>query len=435
MGMAYAQTGQGERGIHYLERAIGVWESPAAHDIPNRGEEMSRALFNLAFAYEQNDRIDDALQRYQQAVEINPQFGDAYLQMASLRNKQQDYEQVVTLLRRAIPLLPDQPSLYMHLGDTLNNMKRWDDAVTSYKQGLALEPSNAKWHVHIGDALLNLRHLDDALIHYTAAVKMSPNDETAVIGLLDVKQELADWRDWDSLLNKVRQAIKRTLSSKQASPLSPYQSLFIPLTPKEQMDIAVSWATPAIADARRAVSWTSPYHKQKRALETKVEVISNGSNDDSNKADGVVRRNRKLRIGYLSRRFHNYAGTQLMLRVFGLHDRSRVTVYAYANGASDNSEQRQTVSHDSDVFVDVYGMTPQQAATKIANDGIDVLIDYDGAHNFNSLSILALRPAPVQLTYLGFAGTSVPLFFASVNPFGLLIIFNIVYDGHRVHVV
>ncbi len=117
-----------------------------------------------------------------------------------------------------------------------------------------------------------------------------------------------------------------------------------------------------------------------------------------------------------------FAGTQLLLRVFGLHDRSGFEVYSYANGPDDGSTERAVVQRTSDVFrgeckaaatasgsgsaaeeVLLHARTPLQVAQLIASDGIDVLVDYDGAHDFNSLAVLALRPAPVQISFLGFA--------------------------------
>ncbi len=97
-----------------------------------------------------------------------------------------------------------------------------------------------------------------------------------------------------------------------------------------------------------------------------------------------------------------------MLRVFGLHDRTKVKIYSYSNGPDDDggSLERQIIRNTSDVFRDISLMEKAQAAAIIAEDKIDILVDYDGAHSFNSMQLLALRPAPIQMTWLGFPGTS-----------------------------
>lgn len=109
---------------------------------------------------------------------------------------------------------------------------------------------------------------------------------------------------------------------------------------------------------------------------------------------------------YLSRRFERYPGTQLMLRLFERHSREKVRVFAYAFGAGDGSDERATVQADADVFRDVSMLTARAAAQTIHQDGVQVLIDYDGVHDFNSVALLAHRPAPVQVTWLGFAGSA-----------------------------
>jgi predicted O-linked N-acetylglucosamine transferase (SPINDLY family) len=115
---------------------------------------------------------------------------------------------------------------------------------------------------------------------------------------------------------------------------------------------------------------------------------------------------RQLRLGYISRRFEDYPGTQLMLRVFGGHERARFHVSSFAHGPEDGSSERATVRETSDSFVDISTATSAAAAAALRDAELDVLIDYDGMHGFNSMEVLSLRPVPLQLTWLGFAGSS-----------------------------
>ena len=99
---------------------------------------------------------------------------------------------------------------------------------------------------------------------------------------------------------------------------------------------------------------------------------------------------------YISRRFEQYAGTQLMLGIFGTHDRARVSVASFAHGPADGSNERERITRDSDVFMDVSSLSPSAVAEAVRQQRVDVLVDYDGAHQFNNLLVLAHRPAPVQ---------------------------------------
>jgi protein O-GlcNAc transferase len=242
------------------------------------------------------------------------------------------------------------------------------------------------------------------MVHYERAVELAPSHEAgeAVVGLWHVKTELADWTNWTSILTKMRTSITDALSYGRPSPLSPYQSLFLPYPQQVQQSIASSWSSRHISEARQAAGWKRHYYKQ----QIDKEPIPGAVVVDEDGFGTTVSRQRQLKIGYISRRFEEYAGTQLMLRIFGLHNRERVHVTCYAHGPDDGSMERSVVRRDCDRFDDVSLLSPHQVATKIASDRIDILIDYDGAHNFNNMAVLALRPAPIQVTYLGFAGTS-----------------------------
>jgi protein O-GlcNAc transferase len=119
----------------------------------------------------------------------------------------------------------------------------------------------------------------------------------------------------------------------------------------------------------------------------------------------------KIRIGYLSSDFHDHATSHLMLGLFGAHDRNRFSIYAYSCGPDDGSDYRRRVAADCDAFVDLSQMDSIAAARRVNADGIDILVDLKGYTRQNRLEIAALRPAPIQVSWLGFPGTSGADFF------------------------
>ncbi len=118
-----------------------------------------------------------------------------------------------------------------------------------------------------------------------------------------------------------------------------------------------------------------------------------------------------LRIGYLSSDFQDHATAHLMLGLFGAHDRTKVSVHAYSCGDDDGSAYRARVVDDCDAFVDLAGVDTIAAARRIHDDGIDILVDLKGYTRRHRLDIAALRPATVQVAWLGFPGTSGADFF------------------------
>lgn len=117
------------------------------------------------------------------------------------------------------------------------------------------------------------------------------------------------------------------------------------------------------------------------------------------------RSNERLHIAYLSADFRKHAVAVLIKDMFSLHDRSRFTVSAYSLRPSDHSRERQTIEANCDRFIELYDLTNEEAAQRIRDDRVDILIDLTGYTRFGRPEILARRPAPVQVQYLGFAGS------------------------------
>ena len=111
-------------------------------------------------------------------------------------------------------------------------------------------------------------------------------------------------------------------------------------------------------------------------------------------------------VGYLSNDFRNHPIAHLTVGLFRLHNRNRVKVYCYSYGINDGSWYRERISQDCDRFIDLRNLSFAEAAKCIYNDQVDILVDLMGHTTGNRLEICALRPAPIQVNYLGFPGTS-----------------------------
>ena len=113
----------------------------------------------------------------------------------------------------------------------------------------------------------------------------------------------------------------------------------------------------------------------------------------------------KITIGYLSEQFRNAATGHLTAGLFGLHDRKRFNILAYSIGKDDRSVCRQRIEKSVDLFRDISKSSNIEAATRIQEDKVDILVDLIGWMHGHRVGIMARRPAPVQVNYLGFPGT------------------------------
>ena len=112
-----------------------------------------------------------------------------------------------------------------------------------------------------------------------------------------------------------------------------------------------------------------------------------------------------LRIGYLSADFHQHATSQLMVQMLECHDRSAFEVTLLSTGPDDGSELRRRISNAAEHFEELRGRSFESIAQRVRELGIDILVDLKGATYDTLLPVLAHRPAPLQVTWLGFPGT------------------------------
>lgn len=113
----------------------------------------------------------------------------------------------------------------------------------------------------------------------------------------------------------------------------------------------------------------------------------------------------RIRIGYLSSDFHDHATAFLMIELFEQHDHQQFELFAYSYGASDGGAMRSRLEATFEHFVDVEALDISATAERIHADGIDILIDLKGFTRGTRTEVLAHRPAPVQVNYLGYPGT------------------------------
>jgi predicted O-linked N-acetylglucosamine transferase (SPINDLY family) len=116
----------------------------------------------------------------------------------------------------------------------------------------------------------------------------------------------------------------------------------------------------------------------------------------------------RIRLGYLSNDFQDHATAMLLIETLEAHDRGQFELYAYSYGGADAGKMRQRCVDAFDGFTPIGALSDAQAGQAIHDDGIDILIDLKGFTRDTRTSILALRPAPVQVNFLGYPGTLGP---------------------------
>ena len=336
------------------------------------------ALYNLGLVLHETDRFEEAEAYFRRVVAIEPSDADALFHLGALLQRRMQLEEAAETFRLALRHTPDNPQLWMHLGDvgiarlTHGSLS---EAAECFRKALELQPDSANAHFRLGHVHHFAGRLDEAVRSYQAALKLEPGTVAFAASLLTEMQQLCDWLHLDELCESQR----RSVLERPEQPVQPFGLLSIPSTPIEQRACAQNFS---------------------RLLAASV------ASDRQRLAFGFDRAPRKrLRLGYLSADFHGHATAYLAAEMFELHDRSRFEVIAYSYGPDDSSPIRARLQRGFERFVDVRSLSHADAATAIHEDGVEILVDLKGYTVHARPEIMALRPAPVQVNYLGYPGT------------------------------
>lgn len=347
---------------------------------------------------------------YQRAIQAAPRDYRAWDGLGLCLDDMGEGESAIGAYQRALAAKAGDAGTLCHLGIALRRQHRFAEALSAAGQAVACEPGRAEAHHLLGTIHQEAGDMPGAARHYRRAIELSPaaietrsNLATVLIRLDEFGPAIAEFRvvlaadpthesasaglysalraacDWDAA-----EAIEPDLASLTADALAAGRR------PAETpLSFLVRSADP-MAALPVAAAWTADHARRAQPPLERPPHASRG----------------RIRLGYLSGDFRDHAVAQLSAAVFGLHDRARFEVFAYGVNADDGSAPRRRIAGGVDRFVDVGGLGDRQLAARIAEDGIDILIDMNGITAANRLGAFALRPAPVQACWLGYPGTT-----------------------------
>jgi predicted O-linked N-acetylglucosamine transferase (SPINDLY family) len=197
------------------------------------------------------------------------------------------------------------------------------------------------------------------------------------------------WCEWDDFEAWPAHAL-RALADPDANALSPFHLLSLPgVSAAQQHEGSVRWmAARLIASAADRALLAAEFAAQAAAASAQVAAP-----------------HARIRVGYLSCDFHQHATALLMVEMLEAHDREHFELHAYSYGADDGLGMRQRLQASFEHFSDITALDDMQAARAIHADGIDILVDLKGYTAGTRTALLTYRPAPLQVSFLGYPGT------------------------------
>lgn len=335
------------------------------------GARDAEALFRQGRDSAAAGRSEDAIEHYRDVLALDPGRADALTNLSTILAARGHVAEAAELAQRARALVPDNAEIANNCAVVLHQGGRTAEAADGYREALAIDPSHAGAWANLGVALQELFRFDDAAQAFEQALALQPGFGAAKVEAIKIRRHICDWTRFEAdraeLLALVGQSVDAVFT---------LLLMAFPSTAAEQL-----------ACARQHMA---------RLVAEPVGV------------DGRVRPppGRRLRVGYLSHDYREHPVGRLLPELLAQHDRGAVEVFGYALGLDDPGRVRARIRRGCEHFVDLHGLSDGDAATRIVADGIDVLVDLTGPTSGARLGILARRPAPVQVSFLGWPGTT-----------------------------
>ena len=350
--------------LYRWDEAIAGYDQTIALD-----SRHAKAFCNRGVALERLGKKLEALESYDRAVDLNPDDSLAYFNRGVILKDLAQLQQALANYERAVELNPEYAEAWVNRGNILQELGRHEEAIASCDRAIAINPALVPAFKTRGSSLHSLQRYEAAIDSYDRAISLDAQSPYLLGMRRYAQMHLCDWNGISSDKEDFCNALKRGQSA-----CTPFMLLALIDSPALLRTAAETWVRDNCPPATVG--------------ECRIRAKSE-----------------RLHIGYFSPDFRNHPISVLAAQVFESHDRSKCEVTAFALGPKANDDMRTRLERAFDQFIDVSDESDSQIVALARAAGIDIAVDLAGFTEHSRTGIFAMRAAPVQVNYLGYAGT------------------------------
>ncbi len=346
--------------------------------------EHADSLHLLGVAASQAGKYDDAVNLISKAIQINKDRAIYYNNIGNALKELDRSDEAVDNYRRALDINPGYAEAYYNMGVSLKEAGRAEEALSCYQSALKFNPGYAEAHDNMGLLFEEQGNTDQAVSCYQKALELNPGIGQTCSHLIHLLRKTCAWKELEPLTAKLDDLTENALDKGTKPAEMPFVNLTRYDDPSRNLEVAKLRA--------REISRSA----------SKLNLSF------SHKPD--LPRKSKITVGYLSNDFCNHPVAHLMLGLFAQHKtgpgQDEFEIYCYTWKKNDGNVYREKIQKDCDKFADLSELDIAESAKRIFEDRVDILVDLMGHTKGSKTGICALGPAPVQVSYLGFPGTT-----------------------------
>jgi protein O-GlcNAc transferase len=350
-----------------LEAALKL--SPGFHD----------ARSNMGLALFHRNKLGPARRCFEEVLRSDPDHREALANLGMVHLAAGEMRQAALAYEKALSTNPDHPRWQGNLGAAYLAMARFEDAARCFRSALSALPDNSSYFVSLGIALRAMGDYQGSIEVLEYALKVAADSGPALANLVVAYQQTCQWTKLGPLVRRLDDLLQASLAKGTLPVEQPLMHVRRCAEPAVNLAVARAWSRDA----------------ERRALKSAERVIHSPPCPSD-----------RITVGYLSYDFRDHPVSHQLFPLFGLHDRCRFRVKTFSMGPDDGSTFRRDIRNNSEVFIDLNGEGLSQVVRKIVEQRVDILIDLMGHTHHNRMEVLALRPAPLQVSWLGFLAST-----------------------------
>jgi len=317
-------------------------------------------------------RYDLAQTCYDKAVKLQPDYFLVWSNYGNLLREKGSPELALEYFEKSINLNSDYAESWTNFGNTLFDLERYEEALSAHDRALTINPEYAEAWVNRGNTLIELKLPELMLASYQHAFELKPGHPLLIGQLFNAYRLNCDWAQSESLLPNILQQVERSIS-----------------------------ACPAFVFLQTPGSLALQLKCAKGQVRHRIHTEYRTVREYTKKSPG-----KKIKIAYFSSDFKNHPVGILMKNLIPFHDRAKFEIYGYSLNRETGDQTERAILSMFDQTFNLSMVTDENAAKAILDQEIDVAIDLNGHTDGARTALFSYGLAPLQLSYLGYAGTS-----------------------------